>query len=104
MHEFVISASRQKKLGVSAGDIAKRLIDYGYHPPTVYFPLTVHEALMIEPTETEPRAALNGLAEAFLKIADEIENDPALVTGAPHGTPIARPDELKAAKQPILRA
>jgi len=83
-------------------DIAKRLIDYSYHPPTVYFPLIVKEALMVEPTETETREGLDGLAEALLAIAREVETQPELLHDAPHHTPISRPDELRAAKDPIL--
>jgi glycine dehydrogenase subunit 2 len=103
LHEFVLSASRQKALGVTAQDIAKRLIDYGYHPPTVYFPLIVKEALMIEPTETESREGLDGLAEALLAIAREAETQPRLLHDAPHRTPISRPDELRAARNPVLQ-
>lgn len=102
LHEFVLSGMRQKALGCSTMDIAKRLIDYGYHPPTVYFPLIVKEAMMVEPTETETREGLEGLAEALLAIAREVETQPELLHDAPHHTPISRPDELKAAKDPIL--
>ncbi len=103
MHEFVLSAERQKALGCSALDIAKRLIDYGFHPPTIYFPLIVKEALMFEPTETEDREGLDALAAAMLAIACEAENQPGLLHEAPHETPVSRPDELRAARQPILR-
>lgn len=102
MHEVVLSAARQKALGVSAGDIAKRLIDYGFHPPTVYFPLIVHEALMIEPTETESRETLDAFIGAMRKIAEEAEREPELVTGAPRSTEIRRPDEALAARKPVL--
>ena len=101
MHEFVASAKpllRVKK--VKAMDIGKRLIDYGFHPPTVYFPLVVAEAMMMEPTETESRATLDKFADAMLAIKDE---DADVVRGAPHTTRIQRPDEVKAAKQPMLR-
>lgn len=103
LHEFVISGTRQKASGCSTLDIAKRLIDYGFHPPTVYFPLTVKEAMMFEPTESEDRESLDALADAMLAIAGEVESDPALLHDAPHGTPIGRPDELRAARQPVLR-
>jgi glycine dehydrogenase subunit 2 len=103
MHEFVLSGTRQKEQGCSTLDIAKRLIDYGCHPPTVYFPLTVKEAMMVEPTETEDRAGLDRLAEAFLKIADEVETRPELLHDAPHRTPVSRPDEVQAARRPVLR-
>jgi glycine dehydrogenase subunit 2 len=103
-HEFVISAKWQKeKYGVKALDIAKRLIDYGFHPPTIYFPLIIEEALMIEPTETESRATLDAFCEAMIKIAQECETDPALVKFAPYTTPVRRLDEVKAAKEPNLR-
>jgi glycine dehydrogenase subunit 2 len=97
-HEFVLSASRQKELGVRALDIAKRLLDSGLHAPTVYFPLIVKEALMIEPTETESRASLDRFADAMEAIAEECETNPDLVTGAPCRTPVGRLDESKAAK------
>lgn len=102
-HEFVISADRQKeKYGVKALDIAKRLIDYGFHPPTIYFPLIVHEALMIEPTETESKETLDKFCDAMISIAKECETDPELVKGAPYSTPIGRLDETKAAREPKL--
>lgn len=101
MHEFVLSARTMKeKKGVRAMDVAKRLLDYGFHAPTVYFPLCVEEALMIEPTETEALETLDSFAEALLKIAQE---DVALVTTAPHNTPVGRADEARAARKPILR-
>jgi len=103
MHEFVLSASRQKAKGVRALDIAKRLIDLGFHPPTVYFPLTVPEALMIEPTETENLETLNAFAEAMLQIADEAETNPDILRTAPHHTPVGRLDEVAAAKDLNLR-
>lgn len=104
LHEFVLSGNRQKELGCSTMDIAKRLIDYGYHPPTVYFPLIVKEAMMFEPTETESLDGLIGLADALLAIANEVKTQPELLHLAPQSTPISRPDELKAAKDPVLRA
>lgn len=97
-HEFVLSGSRQKAKGVRTLDIAKRLMDYGFHPPTVYFPLIVPEALMIEPTETEPKEALDGFIAAMRKIAQESEENPDLVRSAPHTTPVSRLDERKATK------
>ncbi|HHV42379.1 MAG TPA: aminomethyl-transferring glycine dehydrogenase subunit GcvPB [Clostridiaceae bacterium] len=105
MHEFVITGARQKKgSGCNTHDIAKRLIDYGFHPPTVYFPLIVPEAMMVEPTETESRADLDALADALLKIAEEAEDKPELLRGAPHQAPISRPDETRAARKPIVKA
>ena len=98
MHEFVASASRQKALGVRAGQIAKRLLDFGVHSPTVYFPLIVPEALMIEPTETESKERLDTYAEALLQIAREVETDPELVQTSPHTTPIGKVDEARAAR------
>ena len=98
MHEFVVSGSRQKKLGVKTLDISKRLLDFGIHPPTNYFPLIVPEALMIEPTETESRETLDNFAEVMRQIAHEAETNPELVTSAPHSTPIKRLDEAAAAR------
>jgi glycine dehydrogenase subunit 2 len=101
MHEFVASASKLKKdKGVSAMDIAKRLLDYGFHAPTVYFPLTVPEAIMIEPTESESRETLDAFAEALFRITEE---DPALLHDSPHTTAISRPDEVQAARKPIMK-
>jgi len=101
MHEFVASASKIKKAnGVSAMDIAKRLLDFGFHAPTVYFPLTVPEAMMIEPTETESRETLDAFAEALFRITEEA---PSLLHDAPHTTPISRPDEVQAARKPIVK-
>jgi glycine dehydrogenase subunit 2 len=97
-HEFVLSAIRQKANGVRALDVAKRLLDYGAHAPTIYFPLIVKEALMIEPTETESRASLDGFVEAMRAIARECETDPDLVLRAPTTTPVGRLDEARAAK------
>ncbi len=102
MHEFVLSAQKQKEKGVAALDIAKRLLDFGYHPPTIYFPLIVREAMMIEPTETESRETLDEFIEAMLLIAKEAEEDPEKVKGAPYTTPISRLDEAKAARSPVL--
>jgi glycine dehydrogenase subunit 2 len=104
MHEFVLSGRSQRKdHGVRTLDMAKRLLDYGFHPPTVYFPLIVEEALMIEPTETEPLSALDAFAEAMIAIAAEVEADPELVKGAPYTTPVRRLDEAKAAREAVLR-
>jgi len=101
MHEFVASAAKLKaERGISAMDIAKRLVDYGFHAPTVYFPLIVREAMMMEPTETESRATLDAFADALRQI---VEEDPALLREAPHNTAISRPDEVLAARKPVLR-
>ncbi len=103
MHEFVISAKKLKKEhGVSALDIAKRLIDYGYHPPTVYFPLIVSECLMIEPTETETKETLDQFCDVMIKIAQEAKTSPELLRNAPQTAPICRLDEVKAVKEPNL--
>ena len=103
MHEVVFSAQKQMKFGVSALDIAKRLIDFGYHPPTIYFPLIVKEALMIEPTETESKETLDEFIEAMRQIAREAETSPELLKGAPHDTIVKRLDEVKAVRKPVLR-
>lgn len=104
MHEFVLSGKWQKERhGVRTLDIAKRLLDYGYHAPTVYFPMVVDEAIMIEPTETEPKSTLDEFIEVMRTIAEEVETNPELVTSAPHTTPLKRLDESRAARQPILR-
>jgi glycine dehydrogenase subunit 2 len=104
MHEVVLSGSRQKaESGVKTLDIAKRLIDYGFHPPTIYFPLIVDEALMIEPTEAEGKEALDDFCDAMLAIARESEEDPELVREAPHTAPLRRLDEATAARKPVLR-
>jgi glycine dehydrogenase subunit 2 len=100
MHEFVIDATRQKKQGAKAVDIAKKLIDYGFHPPTTYFPLIVPEAVMIEPTETENKEMLELFAGAMLDIARKAETEPDQVTAAPQTTPVGRMDELAAARNP----
>ncbi|MHB8842990.1 MAG: aminomethyl-transferring glycine dehydrogenase subunit GcvPB, partial [Candidatus Aquicultor sp.] len=103
MHEFVLSADKQKKLHVRARDIAKRLLDYYIHPPTIYFPLIVEEALMIEPTETESLRTLDSFIEALKIIATEAIETPDLVKDAPHITPISRLNEAEAARHPVLR-
>lgn len=102
-HEFVLSGKRQKKLGVRTLDIAKRLLDFGYHPPTIYFPLNVEECIMIEPTETESKETLDAFIEAMIQIAKEAEENPEIVQEAPHTTVIGRLDETTAARKPILR-
>jgi glycine dehydrogenase subunit 2 len=102
-HEFVLSGRRQKKLGVRTLDMAKRLLDFGYHPPTIYFPLNVEEAMMIEPTETESKETLDAFIDAMIQIAREVEENPEIVQQAPHTTVIKRLDETKAARNPVLR-
>ncbi len=102
MHEFVVEGVWPDLPDVHALDIAKRLMDYDFHPPTNYFPLIVHEALMIEPTETENKQTLDAFADALLKIADEARNEPELLKNAPHNTPVSRLDEVKAAKELVL--
>ena len=111
MHEVVFSGSRQRPYGRPSGrakgvktlDIAKRLIDYGFHPPTIYFPLIVDEALMMEPTESESKEALDAFCEAMLAIAREAEEEPDVVRSAPHGAPLRRLDEATAGRRPYLR-
>jgi glycine dehydrogenase subunit 2 len=103
MHEVVFSDKRQAARGVKTGDIAKRLIDYGFHPYTVSFPLIVHGALMIEPTESESREELDLFVAAMRSIAREVEENPELVKTAPHSTRVSRLDEVQAARKPILR-
>ena len=103
MHEAVFSADRQKAQGVSGLEIAKRLLDYGFHAPTMYFPLIVHEALMIEPTESETQETLDAFIQALKEIDREVKEDPTLVRQAPHTTPVSRLDEARAARQPDLR-
>lgn len=103
MHEFVLSGKRQKELGVSTLDIAKRLLDYGVHAPTIYFPLIVEEAIMIEPTETESKATLDVFIQTMKTIAEEARRNPEQLKSAPTLTPVKRLDETKAARQPILK-
>ncbi len=104
MHEFVLSArSLKRQHGVTALDVAKRLMDYGFHPPTIYFPLVVPEALMIEPTETESKETLDAFADAMLAIAREAADAPSRLKEAPHSRPVRRLDEVKAAKQVVVR-
>jgi glycine dehydrogenase subunit 2 len=102
-HEFVLSGRRQKKLGVRTLDIAKRLLDFGYHPPTIYFPLNVEECIMIEPTETESKETLDGFIDKMIQIAREAEENPEIVQEAPHSTVVGRLDETLAARKPVLR-
>ncbi len=103
MHEFVVDASWEDAPGIRALDVSKRLIDFGFHPPTNYFPLIVHEALMIEPTETETKETLDAFARTMLQIAEEAKNDPEKLHQAPSTTHFGRLDEVKAAKQLILK-
>jgi glycine dehydrogenase subunit 2 len=103
MHEFVCEGHVPDAPDVRALDISKRLIDYGFHPPTNYFPLIVHEALMIEPTETESKETLDAFAEVLLRIAEEASTDPDLLHDAPHHTPVSRLDEVRAARELVLR-
>ena len=103
MHEVVFSGRRQKARGVRTVDIAKRLLDYGLHPPTVYFPLVVDEALMIEPTETESKQTLDAFVDAMKEIDRDVEENPEILHTAPHNTPIRRLDDVRAARNPDLR-
>jgi glycine cleavage system P protein (glycine dehydrogenase) subunit 2 len=104
MHEFVLSGGPMKRaLRIKTLDLAKRLLDHGYHPPTVYFPLLVEEALMIEPTETETRETLDAFAQAIAEILSEAAEDPEVARNAPYTTPVRRLDEVAAAKQPVIR-
>jgi glycine dehydrogenase subunit 2 len=102
MHEFVAEGQWAEASGIRALDVAKRLMDYDFHPPTNYFPLIVHEALMIEPTETENKVTLDAFADALLKIAEEAKSNPDLLHDAPHKTPFGRMDEVKAARDLVL--
>jgi len=103
MHECVLSARRQKKLGVSAMDIAKRLLDLGFYAPSTYFPLIVEEALMIEPTETESKQTLDAFCDAMIQIARETQEGPAVIHESPVTTPVRRLDQTRAARDPRLR-
>jgi glycine dehydrogenase subunit 2 len=103
-HEFVLSGAKAKReLDVRTLDIAKRLLDFGFHPPTVYFPLLVDEALMVEPTETEAKETLDAFAAAVEEILAEAENDPQVARDAPYTTPVRRLDEVGATKRPVVR-
>jgi glycine dehydrogenase subunit 2 len=99
----VFNDKKQLAKDVHTLDIAKRLMDFGFHPPTIYFPLIVAGALMIEPTESEPKEELDAFCDAMIRIAGEAEETPELVRSAPHTTPVRRLDEARAARQPILR-
>jgi len=104
MHEFVLSGAPMKRaLKLRTLDLAKRLLDFGFHPPTVYFPLLVEEALMIEPTETETRETLDAFADAIAEILQEAVEDEQIAAGAPYSTPVRRLDEVSAAKRPVIR-
>jgi len=103
MHEFVASTNKLEASGITTLDVAKRLLDYGFHAPTIYFPLIVADALMIEPTETETRETLDEFAAAMIKILEEAEKTPELLKNAPHTTPVSRLDEVQAARKPNLR-
>jgi glycine dehydrogenase subunit 2 len=104
MHEFVLSARTMKREHDSTAlDVAKRLMDYGFHPPTIYFPLIVPEALMIEPTETETKETLDAFCDAMLAIAREAAEEPELLKEAPHYRPVGRLDEVRAAKRPVVK-
>jgi glycine dehydrogenase subunit 2 len=104
MHEFVLTGGPMKRrLGIRTLDLAKRLLDHGFHPPTVYFPLLVDEALLVEPTETETRETLDAFAEAVAEILREAAEDPEVARAAPHETPVKRLDEARAAKRPVVR-
>ena len=100
-HEFVFDGLKDKSTGVTTMDVAKRLLDYGYHAPTIYFPLLFHESLMIEPTENESKETIDGFISIMRRIAEEAKNDPELVKSAPHTTPIGRVDDVLAAKHPV---
>ena len=102
MHEFVFDGLKDKSTGVTTMDVAKRLLDYGYHAPTIYFPLLFHEAMMIEPTENESKKTLDGFINIMHTIAREARETPQEVLEAPHNTPIGRVDDVLAAKEPIL--
>ncbi|MEK4118315.1 aminomethyl-transferring glycine dehydrogenase subunit GcvPB [Paenibacillus sp. FSL W8-0919] len=101
-HEFVLSGRKLKEYGVRTLDVAKRLLDFGYHPPTIYFPLNVEECIMIEPTETESKETLDGFIDTMIQIAKEAQTDPELVKNAPHTTVVKRLDETTAARKPVL--
>jgi glycine dehydrogenase subunit 2 len=101
-HEFVFDGLKDKSTGVTTMDVAKRLLDYGYHAPTIYFPLLFHESLMIEPTENESLDTINGFIAVMRRIAEEAKNNPEMVKSAPHDTPIGRVDDVLAAKHPIV--
>jgi glycine dehydrogenase subunit 2 len=101
-HEFVFDGLKDKATGVTTMDVAKRLLDYGYHAPTIYFPLLFHESLMIEPTENESKETIDGFIQVMRQIAEEAKNNPDEVKSAPHNTPIGRVDDVLAAKHPVV--
>jgi glycine dehydrogenase subunit 2 len=103
LHEVILTDAKLEPKGVRTLDVAKRLLDYGFHPPTIYFPLVVRGAIMIEPTETESKAELDAFADAMIQIAREAAENPDLVRNAPHSTPVGRLDEAEAARKPKLR-
>jgi glycine dehydrogenase subunit 2 len=104
MHEFVLSGGPMKReLKIKTLDLAKRLLDFGFHPPTVYFPLLVDEALMVEPTETETRETLDAFADAIAAILREAAADPTIAQNAPYTTPVRRLDEVAAVRNPVIR-
>jgi glycine dehydrogenase subunit 2 len=104
MHEFVLSGAPMKReLKIKTLDLAKRLLDHGVHPPTVYFPLLVDEALLVEPTETETKETLDAFADVIAEILREAKDDPTIAQTAPHTTPVRRLDEAGAAKRPVIR-
>ena len=103
MHEFVVQADNYLNKGIRALDIAKRLLDYGMHAPTVYFPLIIKECMLIEPTESESKRTLDMFVDAIHKIVEEIKTNPDLVKQAPHDQPVSRLDEVRAARNPILK-
>jgi glycine dehydrogenase subunit 2 len=102
-HEFVFDGLADKSTGVTTLDIAKRLLDYGYHAPTIYFPLLFHQSIMIEPTETESKETLDDFIDIMHRVAEEALADPDMVKSAPHTTPVRRLDETTAAKNPLLK-
>ena len=102
-HEFVISGRALKEHGLRTIDVAKRLIDHGFHPPTVYFPLIVEEALMVEPTETESQRDLDAFADAMVHILEEARTDPQLLHDAPHVASVRRVDEVYGARNPVYK-
>ncbi|MNV81264.1 putative glycine dehydrogenase (decarboxylating) subunit 2 [compost metagenome] len=101
-HEFVMSGKSFKQYGVRTLDIAKRLLDFGYHPPTIYFPLNVEECIMIEPTETESKETLDAFIDTMILIAEEAATNPELLLNAPYDTVVRRLDETQAARKPVL--
>lgn len=103
MHECILTSKEQTQYGIRTLDIAKRLLDYGYHPPTIYFPMIVEEALMIEPTDTESKETLDGFIAVMRKIAQEAKDDPTQIKSAPHTTVVGRLDETQAARKPVVR-